>query len=325
MRGQTMTRSTRRLGIIAAACVACLSQGPARAAEAPLAGLPQIKQALGMTEGRFLMAFDRYCSLEGPLPVALGKGAAATPVKLFDNFFYVGRSDVGAWVIKTSAGLVMIDTLYSPDDAEKIIVPGMRKLGLDPDQLKLIILTHFHGDHSGGAPYFKAKGVRIMVSEVDWKPLGGAPDAESVLHDNQVVKVGDTEITILLTPGHTPGTITAMFPVYEAGRKHMAALSGGLGPRGGVEVHRGAVAGLEHMREVGRRLGVDVWLDPHEAIIDSAAWEYIMHTAANRKPGQANDLVLGTERFQRGAAMVTTCLQGRIATMEQKAAAPAAK
>ena len=119
-----------------------------------------------MSDARYLISFNRYCMLNGP-NTANGKGGAATPSQLFDDFYYVGRTDVGAWVLKTSAGLVLFDTLNNPEEAANIVVPGMRKLGLDPDQIKLVVLTHSHNDHSGGMPYFRAKGVRVMISEAD--------------------------------------------------------------------------------------------------------------------------------------------------------------
>src|SRR5215468_71395 len=149
--------------------------------------LPLVQQAFKITDARYLISFSRYCMLNGP-NTANGKGDAATPSQLFDNLYYVGKTDVGAWVLKTSDGLVLFDTLNNQEEAANIVVPGMRKLGLDPDQIKLVVLTHSHNDHSGGMPYFRAKGVRVMVSETDWGQLGGAPNPESVIRDGQVVK-----------------------------------------------------------------------------------------------------------------------------------------
>ena len=313
-----------RFAALATTALLLLAQAPAAAAQGgqDSPALPMIKQAFAITEGRFVLAFDRYCGTDPTLPVALGKGAAATPSKLFDNLYYVGRTDVGAWVVKTSDGLVLIDTLYSVDDVEKIIVPGMKALGLDPGRIKLIILTHFHGDHAGGMPYFKARGVKVMVSEKDWGPLGGVPSPDVVLHDQQVVQVGDTPFTTLLTPGHTPGTISIVFPVREGAARHVAIVMGGLGPRGGLTEYRGEVEGIERMRAFAKTAGVDVPLDPHEVIVDSAAFEQIMH---GRRSGQANELVLTPARYQTFHDMVATCHRSRIATMEQKAAQPAAK
>src|SRR5271166_6011682 len=167
---------------------------PGRAGRAPDLSLPIVQQAFKITDARFLLSFTRYCMLNGP-NTANGKGDAAPPSQLFDNLYYVGKTDVGAWVLKTSGGLILIDTLNNPGEAENIIVPGMRKLGLDPDQIKLVILTHFHNDHTGGLPYFKAKNIRIMASEVDWGQLGGVPSPQSVARDGQVVEVGDTAVT----------------------------------------------------------------------------------------------------------------------------------
>ncbi len=283
--------------------------------------LPLVQQALKLTDGRFLISFSRYCMLNGP-NTANGKGDAATPSQLFDNFYHVGRTDVGAWVLRTSDGLVLFDTLNTPDEAANIIVPGMRKLGLDPDQIKLIVVTHSHNDHSGGLPYFRSKGARIMLAEADWPALGGAPNPDSIIRDGQVVRMGDTSITFLLIPGHTAGTVAAIFPVTERGQRHVAALAGGVGPTGGVDNHRTAINSLAHLSSAARQAGVDVFIDPHEAIIDSAAWDYVMRPES-RKPNE-NALVVGVEGFQRFAQMVTTCLQARVTLYQQEAAqAPA--
>lgn len=278
--------------------------------------LPLVQQALKLTDARYLISFSRYCMLNGP-NTANGKGDAAIPSQLFDNFYYVGRTDVGAWVLKTSDGLVLFDTLNNPDEAANIVVPGMRKLGLDPDHIKLVVLTHSHNDHSGGMSYFRSKGVRVMVSEADWGPLGGAPNPESVIRDGQVVKFGDTSITFLLIPGHTPGTIAAVFPVFDRGQRHVAVLAGGIGPTGGVDAHRTSLASIAHLSTATKQAGVDVFVDPHEAIIDSTAWGYIMRPE-ERKPSQ-NELIIGPDRFQRFTQMLSTCMQARVVMYQQSA------
>jgi metallo-beta-lactamase class B len=53
------------------------------------------------------------------------------PVKVFDNLYYVGEKEYSAWAVKTSDGIIVIDTIwdYSVEDE---IVGGLRKLGLDP-------------------------------------------------------------------------------------------------------------------------------------------------------------------------------------------------
>lgn len=54
------------------------------------------------------------------------------PTQLFDNFYFVGYVSVGSFVIQTSDGIVLIDSMWTPNDAKTVIVPGMIELGLDP-------------------------------------------------------------------------------------------------------------------------------------------------------------------------------------------------
>jgi metallo-beta-lactamase class B len=277
-----------------------------------------VQQAFKLTDARFLISFSRYCMLNGP-NTANGKGDAAPPSKLFDNLFYVGKTDVGAWVLRTSDGLVLFDTLNNREEAETIVVGGLRTLGLNPKDIKLVVLTHSHADHSGGMSYFRDQGVRVIVSEADWRQLGGAPDEESVIRDGQVVRVGDTAITFLLIPGHTPGTIGAIFPVFDNGRRHVIAFTGGIGPTGGLEAHQTVLTSLEHLAAAARQARVDALIDPHEAIIDSEAWGFIMHPE-ERRPGQ-NSLLIGADRVQKFTQMLSKCMQARIVMYRQQAAA----
>lgn len=273
-----------------------------------------VEQARLLSTPRSEASFIRQCTMEPARFPGLGEGVAATPAQLFDNLYYVGRTDVGAWVIETSDGLALIDTLYTPEDAANIIVPGMRQLGLDPAQLKVVFATHFHGDHAGGVPYFQQQGVRVMLSESDWGQLGGAPNAESVADDGEVIMLGDTPITVVLTPGHTPGAISLIFPVTKNGVAHKAVIME-LSPRGGLDVHRQAVAGIAHLGEFIKSEGVDVALHPHEMIFDSVANAFIL-SAATRAPGGANPLVIGNGEVSRFAEMVGTCWKARVATLE---------
>lgn len=274
-----------------------------------------VAQARQLSTPRSEASFVRQCTMEPARFPGLGEGVAARPAKLFDNLYYVGRTDVGAWVIETSGGLALIDTLYTPEDAENIIVPGMRALGLDPADLKVVFATHFHGDHAGGLPYFQQQGVKVMLSEADWGPLGGAPNAEAIADDGEVVMLGDTPIRIVLTPGHTPGAISLIFPVTENGVEHRAVIME-LSPRGGIDVHRQAVAGIEHLGEFIASEGADVALHPHEMIFDSVADAFIM-SASTRAPGTPNPLVIGNDQVLRFADMVGTCWRAKIATLEK--------
>ena len=113
------------------------------------------------------------CQLESSggrfIPLGLNDNAEQEPMWIFDNLAVIGTGWVKAFVLKTSAGLVVIDTMNEPKDATNIIIPGMKKLGMDPTQIKYILLTHGHFDHFGGASTLKAQapGSQVLMSAVD--------------------------------------------------------------------------------------------------------------------------------------------------------------
>src|SRR2546425_12508483 len=115
MPGPTMRKRAGRAVLLAGMILTLLQCVPAGAQQgrdgrATDQSLPVVQQAFKMTDARFLISFSRYCMLDGPNS-ANGKGDAATPSQLFDNLYYVGKTDVGAWALKTSDGLVVFDTL----------------------------------------------------------------------------------------------------------------------------------------------------------------------------------------------------------------------
>ena len=91
------------------------------------------------------------------------------PTKMFDNLYYVGVSTVGAYALQTTDGIILIDALDNTEEAKNVIEPGLHELGLDPKNIKIIIVTHGHGDHYGGAKYLSEKyEIPVMMSDADW-------------------------------------------------------------------------------------------------------------------------------------------------------------
>ncbi len=95
----------------------------------------------------------------------------------------------------------------------------------------------------------------------------------------------------------------------------MAVLTGGIGLPAARHASDRDRRHRSIWETVTKQAGVDVLLDPHEAIIDSTAWGYIMHPA-ERKPNQ-NDLIVGAEPFQRFNDMLTTCMKARVVMYQQ--------
>jgi metallo-beta-lactamase class B len=147
----------------------------------------------------------------------------------------VGSKIHSSWALTTSDGIILIDTLFTYNSEEEI-VGGLKKLGLDPAKVKYVIITHAHSDHVGGAKLMQDRfKSHIVMGGPDWDSIEksvngypeGKPKRDIVADDGQKLTLGDTTVTILTTPGHTPGTLSMIFPVKDRGRTLTVAYSGG--------------------------------------------------------------------------------------------------
>ena len=131
--------------------------------QAPKPDSPEVQQLLEAAKKsagtEWAEAFDFICALNA------GRANSPTdpviePTKVFDNLYVIGRTSTAVWAVTTSAGIVLIDAGYG-DQLESVLLPGMKTLGLDPGQVKYVIVGHGHGDHFGGAAYFQQRGALI--------------------------------------------------------------------------------------------------------------------------------------------------------------------
>src|SRR3981189_2565436 len=157
------------------------------------------------------------------------------PAKVFDNLYFVGTKVHSAWALTTSEGIILIDTLYAYASGDAI-VGGLRKLGLDPASVKYVIVSHAHGDHVGGAKLMQDRfGARLIMGGPDWDMVdksvnqypNGKPKRDIGATGGQKVTLGDTTVTIILPPGHTPGTLSLIFGVKDNVKPLTVAYSGG--------------------------------------------------------------------------------------------------
>ena len=234
------------------------------------------------------------------------------PTKLFDNLFYIGYVDTGCLLIKTSEGLILVDAMWNCEtDAKTVIIPGIQQLGFDPKDLKAILLTHGHGDHWGGSKYIQdTYGPHIYLTEVDWEllqtddkmPNIPHPKTDKFITDGEMFTLGDTSIEVVLTPGHSPGGVNYILPVFDNGEKHMCAIIGGLGvPRGKLsfQLRNGQlfVCALENFTKIALERGVDTLTGPHY-LKDEAGYDALMKLQT-RKPGEVNPMLADKDGFKK--------------------------
>ena len=191
------------------------------------------------------------------------------PRQVFDNLYFIGQGAVSAWAVKTSLGLVIIDSLNNASEAEFILVEGLRKLGLNPAAMKYVIITHEHGDHYNGVRYLQdTYGVLAVASDIAWTTMDNGsptrPRRNITVYDGQDWHVGDTTFHFTVTPGHTPGALSTILPVYDHGRRHMGAIYGGFGIPGSQPNKILQLQSLDRFAQATRRANVDVLLANHQ-------------------------------------------------------------
>lgn len=238
--------------------------------------------------------------------------------KVFDNVYYVGSADVSTWAIDTPDGIILIDAQTTEEDAQRLVLGGLRSLGLDPARIRTILITHEHGDHYGGAALIKRlTGARIAMSELAWQALAQLPPSakspvparDMPLADGEQFSLGGTTITSVLTPGHTAGTLSFIFPVTAGGEPRMAALWGGNGfPRGIAERHQ-FLAAIDHFAQATARAQVSVELSIHG---DN---DNLIQRLADLRSGKPNSFLTSRESYTRFEEVYRLCSRAR---MEQR-------
>lgn len=158
------------------------------------------------------------------------------PFQIAPGLYYVGASDIAVYALTTQDGIILIDSGYE-STAQR--VPGnLRKLGLDPASVRVILNTHAHVDHASGIAALKQQtGAKFYASPGDKDELesGGRGDfylgnwvpyppahVDHVLHDGEVVQLGGRALTAHFTPGHTKGCTSWSFPIPVDGREVQA-------------------------------------------------------------------------------------------------------
>jgi metallo-beta-lactamase class B len=164
------------------------------------------------------------------------------PFKVAPGTYYVGNAWVGAYLLESSDGLILIDSTMQPQIY--LLFESIRQLGFDPRDIKLLLLSHMHYDHVGGARAIaEYTGAKIMLSREDHAFLEARPDMlfdfgypygdfkiDGYYDDATPVVLGDRSITTVLTPGHTPGTTSFFFDGKDdSGKTYHCGLHGGVG------------------------------------------------------------------------------------------------
>ena len=318
-----MPRRAKGRAVLSAALAASLALGMAQIADvrAGAVAVPDTLEdhirAATKAAGRDLWGILELCLPGGAGFAPRPADDRVPPMKVFDNLYFLGLQSVSAWALTTSGGIILIDTLNNQREAEAAIEGGLRQLGLDPGQIKYIIITHGHSDHYGGATYLADKfKAQLVMSEADWAFLEGrqAPPAPipprgMAVKDGDRLTLGDTSVDLYVTPPHTPGTLSLIFPLKDGATSHVGGLWGGTAfnfePT--VENFTTYATSAERFAALAAEKAVDVPLSNHptydDALIKMAAMK-------SRRPDQ-HPFATGPMTVARYLTVAAECARGR--------------
>jgi metallo-beta-lactamase class B len=271
--------------------------------------------------------FNSLCEAPPPGPTAAPATGAPVepelafyhvePVKVFDNLYFVGEKEYSSWAVTTSDGIILLDTIWAYSVADEI-VDGLKKLGFDPAQIKYALVTHGHIDHVGGAKYLQDHfGTRIILSAADWDLVETSPRVtvkpkrDMVATDGQKLTLGDTALTLYLTPGHTLGTVSVLIPVKDNGKPHLVAEWGGTGFNfeHSRERFQAYVASAERFGDIVAKSGADVLIANHTNLDGS---KVKLLALATRKPGEENPWVIGNAAVRSYVKVAEECARASL-------------
>jgi metallo-beta-lactamase class B len=214
-----------------------------------------------------------------------------TPFRIVGPIHYVGTKDLGAYLIATPEGHILLDGAVPTMAGE--IEKSIRTLGFKPEDIRILLTTQAHFDHVGTLAHFKAlskASVRIMQGDDVLVRDGGKSDylnsgggipsftpvaVDVVLKDGDTIALGGVSMTALRTAGHTPGCATYTMRVADGGRTYTVVFPGSTTVNPGTRlVKNPSYPGIadDYRRTFERlaSLSPDIFLAAHASFFDLA-------------------------------------------------------
>lgn len=232
-----------------------------------------------------------------------------THALIFDDLLIVAQKETNCFVLQSSQGLIVIDAIWPDERAFRAIEQAIREVGWNPCDIKKLVLTHGHVDHTGCGKWivntYHATTYLSKRDDIFWQEEPVKKDRPNTWKDYSIdcyvnngdtIVLGDKTVFVYATPGHTPGGLSFIFPVHEDGKEHMAALWGGSTPpphRAGIIQY---MQSLDYFRKMADDKEVDVALSNHTAF--DCGLERIAYTR-KRMTYMPNIYVIGKDGFQK--------------------------
>ena len=131
--------------------------------------------------------------------------------KVVDDIFVVSDDYANFFIIQDSAQYIIIDCATNPS----VVAEQMKKLGINPNKVAAVFLTHTDEDHAGALGLFDKS--KLYMSKEEEQMINGKKSRflcfgnsisrtdYTLLEDRETIQVGNLKIEGILAPGHTSG------------------------------------------------------------------------------------------------------------------------
>ncbi|RQO70254.1 subclass B3 metallo-beta-lactamase [Pedobacter sp. KBW06] len=207
------------------------------------------------------------------------------PFRIAGNLYYIGTDDLACYLIVTPKGNILINTGLAA--SLPLIKANLKTLGFKFNDIRILLTTQAHYDHMGAMSEIKkATGAKLMVNEKDAAVAadGGSSDyalgghgptfepvkTDRLLHNGDVIKLGDMRLVMLHHPGHTKGSSSFLFDVKDGGRKYKVLIANMptiVTDKKFSEVHTYPDIARDYAYTISamKKLTFDIWLASHSS------------------------------------------------------------
>ena len=224
----------------------------------------------------------RLSLLVTALPLLALARTGPPPIRIVGNLYYVGDTDLAAYLIVTPKGDILINSGFEYSVNE--IRDRMKSLGFRITDIKILLATHAHSDHVAAMATIKRlSGAKMWAIEQEAELLetGGKTDylfgsagwfppvkVDQTFKDGDKIELGGYTLTAYLTPGHTKGSTSYTINIVEGNHEYHVLIANLPNINEGTVLIRNPqypaiAADYAHTFEVLRRLPCDIYLSSH--------------------------------------------------------------
>lgn len=194
------------------------------------------------------------------------------PHRVMDNVYYVGTKELASFLITTPEGHILVNSNY--EASVPVIRAGVKELGFNFNDIKILISGHAHPDHvEGDAMVKELTGAQVVVGRLEvpavkeFRPGGKEHPIDRIVDEGDKVTLGGTTLTAHLMPGHTKGCLAWSMDLKEGGKTYRAwiecSLNGQFLQYAGNTDYPNIAEDMRATYKKARALPVEVFLSSH--------------------------------------------------------------